>query len=580
MSAQKQAQVKTTSISKPSFIPVQTGLLQRKCACGGNPGVDGDCEECRNKRLSLQRRAANQAAPSTVPPIVHEVLRSPGQPLDAATRTFMEPRFGHDFSKVQVHTDVRAAESARAVNALAYTVGRDVVFGARQYNTSTLAGRILLAHELTHVVQQGGQPTMLSAHLATGPAGDLLERESDRVALQVMRNQVASVVQRTQDSVIQRAQSVCSPTDLSPMDIGTHAHIQIQEQFIGWCRRTRSGIGDCAIENRIPLGSIKGSTGFADMARRSQLKEGGTVWELGEIKPISWLNRGDHRRAVRQLQNYIAAVRVHGETGVPIKTFLPSTPVGRFRGDPRLTLFATSTPEGIFYYWCEGEEDEEKKRKPKPVAVDYKIPIIIELAAEISSERWRIGDEMYRTVGPVPRGSDYVIIAPPIYFDMFIMEPRYKKIFEVHGLDPHSNPVMGFRNLGWTLITLSAGAMAAPAIVGIVIYGGELLAAGGVAAGGVAAGGATAGGGAEVISFAVFRAAATSAAAKQLAKAAGVLIVIGIVKEGKAEAEVSNYQAVRAVPLASIEPAGTKTIGSRVTYGGQQYYVIGRATAR
>src|SRR5205085_3153068 len=70
------------------------------------------------------------------------------------TRTFMEPRFGHDFSRVRVHADGRAAESARSVNALAYTVGEDLVFGAGQYAPGTSAGKRLLAHELSHVVQQ------------------------------------------------------------------------------------------------------------------------------------------------------------------------------------------------------------------------------------------------------------------------------------------------------------------------------------------------------------------------------------------------------------------------------------------
>ena len=78
----------------------------------------------------------------------------PGEPLDAGTLAFMEPRFNYNFSKVRVHADSRAAESARSVNALAYTVGRDVVFGAGQYAPTTLSGRQLLAHELTHVVQQ------------------------------------------------------------------------------------------------------------------------------------------------------------------------------------------------------------------------------------------------------------------------------------------------------------------------------------------------------------------------------------------------------------------------------------------
>ncbi len=77
-----------------------------------------------------------------------------GQPLSEATRAYFEPRFGHDFSDVRVHTGARAVESARAINALAYTAGRDVVFNQGQYSAATSAGARLLAHELTHVVQQ------------------------------------------------------------------------------------------------------------------------------------------------------------------------------------------------------------------------------------------------------------------------------------------------------------------------------------------------------------------------------------------------------------------------------------------
>ena len=118
-----------------------------------------------------------------VPPIVHEVLRSPGQPLDAATRAFMEPRFGHDFSRVRVHTDTKAAESARAVSALAYTVGRDVVFGAEQYAPGTSVGQRLMAHELTHVVQQGNSNSTLQGKLMVGQVDDDYEREANRVAI-------------------------------------------------------------------------------------------------------------------------------------------------------------------------------------------------------------------------------------------------------------------------------------------------------------------------------------------------------------------------------------------------------------
>lgn len=129
--------------------------LQRKCACGGTPGPAGECDVCRKKRLSLQRRASNGHKPADVPPIVHEVLSSPGQPLDSVTRAFMEPRLGYDFSQVRVHADHEASDSADAVRARAYTVGRDIVFAPREYVPSTVAGKQLLAHELAHVIQQG-----------------------------------------------------------------------------------------------------------------------------------------------------------------------------------------------------------------------------------------------------------------------------------------------------------------------------------------------------------------------------------------------------------------------------------------
>jgi hypothetical protein len=172
-------------------------MLQR-CACGGSPGADGgECAACRNKRLSVQRQAANGAELTAVPPMVHDVLRSPGQPLEAATRASMEPRFGYDFSRVRVHTDARAAESARAVHALAYTVGRDVVFGAGQYVPGTSAGRRLLAHELTHVVQQTAGPMELGRSVtsigsesaiearAMSQPGDASEVEAETLAARI-----------------------------------------------------------------------------------------------------------------------------------------------------------------------------------------------------------------------------------------------------------------------------------------------------------------------------------------------------------------------------------------------------------
>jgi hypothetical protein len=128
--------------------------LRRKCACGGSAGGGGECEECKKKKeMSHSSRGRGTEGEEEVPPIVHEVLRSPGHTLDPATRAFMEPQFGHDFSQVRVHTDAKAAESARAVNALAYTVGRHIAFGSSQCALGRPVGRRLLAHELAHTLQ-------------------------------------------------------------------------------------------------------------------------------------------------------------------------------------------------------------------------------------------------------------------------------------------------------------------------------------------------------------------------------------------------------------------------------------------
>lgn len=120
----------------------------------------GGCPECRDERSArgcsqAEHVQADAAAGGVAPPIIHEVLRSPGQALTAETRALMESRFGHDFGPVRVHTDPKARRSAETVNARAYTVGQHIVFGTERYAPESNAGKLLLAHELVHVIQQG-----------------------------------------------------------------------------------------------------------------------------------------------------------------------------------------------------------------------------------------------------------------------------------------------------------------------------------------------------------------------------------------------------------------------------------------
>jgi hypothetical protein len=120
----------------------------------------------------IQRHAgASAGASDSVPSSVDGVLAGSGRPLDPALRGDMEGRFGHDFSQVRVHSDAAAAQSARDVNATAYTVGSSIVFGAGRYTPDTQPGRRLLAHELTHVVQQSGAaPGVIQREVERRPA--------------------------------------------------------------------------------------------------------------------------------------------------------------------------------------------------------------------------------------------------------------------------------------------------------------------------------------------------------------------------------------------------------------------------
>ncbi|MGZ5016903.1 MAG: eCIS core domain-containing protein [Methylobacter sp.] len=185
-------QAKTTGV-----LPPPQGVLQRKCACGNRTVAGGECAECTKKKRGLQRKLAigasndpleleadrvadqvmaapGQSATSRAPlqiqrhagqvargaeaspASVDRVLAGSGRPLEPALRRDMEHHFGYDFSQVRVHSDAVAEQSARDVNANAYTVGHNVVFGLGRFVPGSHEGRRLLAHELAHVVQQSG----------------------------------------------------------------------------------------------------------------------------------------------------------------------------------------------------------------------------------------------------------------------------------------------------------------------------------------------------------------------------------------------------------------------------------------
>ena len=164
----------------------------------------------------VQRRAASRASsPRRAPAIVHEVVRGPGRPLEPEARASLEPRFGFDFSGVRVHTDGRAAASARAVNALAYTAGNHVVFDEGRYQPSSPAGRRLLAHELTHVVQQHGASSTGGPLPLDDPAG-AREGEAERAS------HAGSAVALTPGGVARSVQRQLPPEDRRRSEMGPY----------------------------------------------------------------------------------------------------------------------------------------------------------------------------------------------------------------------------------------------------------------------------------------------------------------------------------------------------------------------
>jgi len=146
------------------------GKLQRKCSA---------CEQ-EEEQHKIARKAVSGArvtGGTDVSPAVGEVLRSPGRPLENSVRGFFEERFGSDFAQVRVHTDAKAAASARSVGALAYTVGSHIVFGRSHFDASTPGGRHLLAHELAHTVQQGSARDLAGGRMKASSTGERMQRQ-------------------------------------------------------------------------------------------------------------------------------------------------------------------------------------------------------------------------------------------------------------------------------------------------------------------------------------------------------------------------------------------------------------------
>ena len=324
MSTEMQTKMQASPVQ--NFAPVQTGILQRKCALCNTPGLVENPEQDKEK-LTLQRSSVDQVGITTLPRFRHDFsrvsvhstgpgmiqtklkinkpgdlyeqeadkvaeqvmlmedprvqrqleeelvqkkpvitpliqrqteeedgeeilqpkelpsrsnevtpalsfsiqsLRGGGQALPESVSAYFEPHFGHDFSQVRVHTDGNAVESAKKMNALAYTMGRNIVFGAGQYQPGTTVGRRLLAHELTHVVQQSPdavRPLISSAELAVTPLR--VEHRTPKVGALIQRaikcslDHIEKECKGAASSCMSVQESYCKDKYPTPEDIKT-----------------------------------------------------------------------------------------------------------------------------------------------------------------------------------------------------------------------------------------------------------------------------------------------------------------------------------------------------------------------
>ena len=222
-----------------NITPLGRHPVQR-CSCGGSSS-GGQCEACQAKEQAMQRKGTGATSVQTAPAIVDQVLRSPGHALDVESRSFMESRLGRDFSDVRIHTDSLATESAQAVNALAYTVGNRVVFGAQHYRPSTNDGRRLLAHELVHVMQQdsGSRPKTLTNSIKAEHTANGEPTSTQQRAVRV--GAAPTSIQRLGDLAARPATLTCPLPTTSTGNVVTNVLFGLDSS-----RLTPTGVADVA----------------------------------------------------------------------------------------------------------------------------------------------------------------------------------------------------------------------------------------------------------------------------------------------------------------------------------------------
>ena len=267
-----QARNEVRSVSKPEPSSHQRGFLQM---------------------MRLQSADAGQTA---APPKIHQTLQSPGQPLDSATRGFMEPRFGHDFSMVRVHAYSEAADAARTVGARAFTVGQNIVFGRGEFAPATEAGNRLLAHELTHVVQQRTLASRLAGVVQRAPSTlESSTSASERQNVRVLRSELIAVIPPDEIKVLMTDQGADSaPADTVTFSPEIAERIQRGLQNVAARIFNQKGFTYNTVTNLPmnlkPYGGVNGVYRFTLAQHQKSSKSELIIEQVSDRPPADWQN--------------------------------------------------------------------------------------------------------------------------------------------------------------------------------------------------------------------------------------------------------------------------------------------------
>jgi len=275
-------------------------VIQRKCACRGS------CAKCKDeeeelRRARVQRKVAGQVG--NIGSTLQEISRNKesGQPIEPATNALMESRFGQDFSGVRVHTDSQANRWTQCLNAHAFTTGRNIFFAPGRYAPSTTEGNQLLAHELTHVVQQRNATSL--QRLAVGEAGDTYEQEADAVADAVIHGKPVRVTTVTPMLLVQRQACAHDSPDLPNCPAGWDEGLRLSalQKLVG---------GGVTNLHTFP-NPVKGGVerGFIDVAQIAVTPLGDNKVNVnvlvGELKSANTGLAGGCALATKEAQGYV-----------------------------------------------------------------------------------------------------------------------------------------------------------------------------------------------------------------------------------------------------------------------------------